>query len=362
MEAVNPIPLQASPHEELEDHMQVSSIRVDEDGGGGGFEADDVSGGCAVEVQVNSVILPVNNNPVALPSPTSELSISFEGEVYVFPAVTPEKVQAVLLLLGGREIPNSVPSSEFLLQQNNKSLGDASSRSNISRRNASLVRFRAKRKERSFEKKIRYSCRKELALRMHRKNGQFASIKKLADGDWHPSDGTPPPVSAVRKCQHCGISEKSTPAMRRGPAGPRTLCNACGLRWANKGTLRDLTKAGRISSFNENESGTPLGVTLVEVENLYHNQNEQGSPEEMKPLAMELGNPSMMQNEQDSLEATEAVTDNSAVQVENSSANLDDQETLDELASASGTEFEIPTNFDEQVDVDSHMGTGWPGT
>ncbi|XP_028076067.1 GATA transcription factor 24-like isoform X2 [Camellia sinensis] len=342
MEAVNPIPLQARPHEELEDHMQVSSIRVDEDGGGGGFEADDVSGGCAVEVQVNSVILPVNNNPVALPSPTSELSISFEGEVYVFPAVTPEKVQAVLLLLGGREIPNSVPSSEFLLQQNNKSLGGASSRSNISRRTASLVRFRAKRKERSFEKKIRYSCRKELALRMHRKNGQFASIKKLADGDWHPSDGTPPPVSAVRKCQHCGISEKSTPAMRRGPAGPRTLCNACGLRWANK--------------------GTPLGVELVEAENLYHNQNEQGSPEEMKPLAMELGNPSMMQNEQDSLEATEAVTDNSAVQVENSSANLDDQETLDELASASGTEFEIPTNFDEQVDVDSHMVTGWPGT
>ncbi|CAL5377661.1 unnamed protein product [Camellia sinensis] len=330
MEAVNPIPLQARPHEELEDHMQVSSIRVDEDGGGGGFEADDVSGGCAVEVQVNSVILPVNNNPVALPSPTSELSISFEGEVYVFPAVTPEKVQAVLLLLGGREIPNSVPSSEFLLQQNNKSLGGASSRSNISRRTASLVRFRAKRKERSFEKKIRYSCRKELALRMHRKNGQFASIKKLADGDWHPSDGTPPPVSAEK--------------------------------WANKGTLRDLTKAGRISSFNENESGTPLGVELVEAENLYHNQDEQGSPEEMKPLAMELGNPSMMQNEQDSLEATEAVTDNSAVQVENSSANLDDQETLDELASASGTEFEIPTNFDEQVDVDSHMVTGWPGT
>lgn len=22
--------------------------------------------------------------------------------------------------------------------------------------------------------------------------------------------------------------------MRRGPAGPRTLCNACGLKWANK--------------------------------------------------------------------------------------------------------------------------------
>ncbi|GMQ01471.1 hypothetical protein CsSME_00048107 [Camellia sinensis var. sinensis] len=43
-------------------------------------------------------------------------------------------------------------------------------------------------------------------------------------------------------CTHCGISSKSTPMMRRGPAGPRTLCNACGLKWANKGVLRDLSK------------------------------------------------------------------------------------------------------------------------
>lgn len=40
--------------------------------------------------------------------------------------------------------------------------------------------------------------------------------------------------SSVRRCQHCGVGENSTPAMRRGPAGPRTLCNACGLMWANK--------------------------------------------------------------------------------------------------------------------------------
>lgn len=36
------------------------------------------------------------------------------------------------------------------------------------------------------------------------------------------------------RCHHCGISAKSTPMMRRGPDGPRTLCNACGLMWANK--------------------------------------------------------------------------------------------------------------------------------
>lgn len=47
-------------------------------------------------------------------------------------------------------------------------------------------------------------------------------------------------VSSLRKCQHCGVSENNTPAMRRGPAGPRTLCNACGLMWANKVGMSDV--------------------------------------------------------------------------------------------------------------------------
>ena len=38
----------------------------------------------------------------------------------------------------------------------------------------------------------------------------------------------------LSRCTHCGISSKSTPMMRRGPSGPRSLCNACGLFWANR--------------------------------------------------------------------------------------------------------------------------------
>ncbi|KAK8968473.1 GATA transcription factor 24 [Platanthera guangdongensis] len=53
-------------------------------------------------------------------------------------------------------------------------------------------------------------------------------------------NGQPLTASA---CYNCHISAKGTPLMRRGPAGPRTLCNACGLMWANKGTLRDLSKS-----------------------------------------------------------------------------------------------------------------------
>ncbi|XP_043708371.1 GATA transcription factor 28-like [Telopea speciosissima] len=87
---------------------------------------------------------------------------------------------------------------------------------------------------------------------MQRNKGQFTSSKMNRDdsssaiknwdgNEYWSSDGNGPQQATT--CHHCGISEKSTPMMRRGPKGPRTLCNACGLMWANKGTLRDLSKA-----------------------------------------------------------------------------------------------------------------------
>ena len=39
------------------------------------------------------------------------------------------------------------------------------------------------------------------------------------------------------KCNWCLLSGVFTPTMRRGPNGPRTLCNACGIFWAKKKTL-----------------------------------------------------------------------------------------------------------------------------
>lgn len=176
---------------------------------------------------------------------SSQLTLSFQGEVYVFDSVSPEKVQAVLLLLGGREIMNVVPSVPLTSPPYNK-------RSNFPHRVASLMRFREKRKERNFDKKIRYTVRKEVALRMQRNKGQFTSSKSKPEDDstqsvatwdatqrWGAVDGRP---QAASECHHCGLSAKSTPMMRRGPEGPRTLCNACGLMWANKGLLKDLSK------------------------------------------------------------------------------------------------------------------------
>lgn len=182
-----------------------------------------------------------------------QLTLSFQGEVYVFDAVSPEKVQAVLLLLGGYEVPTGIPSLG-MPPQNQRGLGDFPGRSSQLQRAASLSRFREKRKERCFDKKIRYTVRKEVALRMQRKKGQFTSSKAISDemgsasSDWNGGSGQ----DEETLCRHCGISSKSTPMMRRGPAGPRTLCNACGLKWANKGELRDLSKVSAPGSQDPN--------------------------------------------------------------------------------------------------------------
>ncbi|KAE8709714.1 GATA transcription factor 8 [Hibiscus syriacus] len=44
-----------------------------------------------------------------------------------------------------------------------------------------------------------------------------------ADDSQHPT------AQAVRKCMHCEITK--TPQWRAGPMGPKTLCNACGVRY-----------------------------------------------------------------------------------------------------------------------------------
>ncbi|KAG6472483.1 hypothetical protein ZIOFF_069947 [Zingiber officinale] len=193
----------------------------------------------------NAIIVP----PVA----SNQLTLSFHGEVYVFDSVSPEKVtvlpavsrspvQAVLLLLGGREIAATSASMPSASNQLNKRL-------NFPHRVASLMRFREKRKERNFDKKIRYAVRKEVALRMQRNRGQFTSSKSKpedANSDVTNCEGTQHwgSIEVLKvlfcclienfSCHHCGISSKLTPMMRRGPDGPRTLCNACGLMWANK--------------------------------------------------------------------------------------------------------------------------------
>lgn len=76
MDMISPQPLQARPY----------GVGVGDDGVGVGVEA--VNGG--VEERSSAMVASGNS---ALTPRTSELTIAFEGEVYVFPAVTPEKVR-----------------------------------------------------------------------------------------------------------------------------------------------------------------------------------------------------------------------------------------------------------------------------
>ena len=91
MAAVNPRPLQARP---FEDHgggpIPIEDVDGEYEDGGGSDAMDEVE-----DANVNSVS--VANHGVVMASRTSELTLSFEGEVYVFPAVTPEKVFFIFL-------------------------------------------------------------------------------------------------------------------------------------------------------------------------------------------------------------------------------------------------------------------------
>ncbi|KAI4307516.1 hypothetical protein L6164_030694 [Bauhinia variegata] len=348
MAAVNPQPLQARPFEE---HGRCPITIEDDDGG---YEDCDGSGDAMDEVEEvnNSSVSVANHGGVVMASRTSELTLSFEGEVYVFPAVTPEKVQAVLLLLGGRDVPTGVPTIEVPFDQSNRGICDTPKRSNLSRRIASLVRFREKRKERCFDKKIRYTVRKEVAQRMHRKNGQFASLKdNPSSSNWDSAesfhqDGTPH-SETVHRCRHCGVSEHNTPAMRRGPAGPRTLCNACGLMWANKGTLRDLRKGGKNLSVEQSESETPFDVkpTILEGESPGI-QDEQGTSQDLSKAVTEGSNNHAINPDDVELpESAERFANTLPLGI-HSTENDDEQEPLVELSDPSDTDIDIPGNFD----------------
>ncbi|KAF1865446.1 hypothetical protein Lal_00004821 [Lupinus albus] len=199
------------------------------------------------------------SGPINMPTQTlddsSQLTLSFRGQV-----------QAVLLLLGGCEAPSGSQCGDVPpLDQRGISEYPKGSQS---QRAASLVRFRQKRKERCFDKKVRYIVRQDVALRMQRNKGQFTSAKKQDGGNgWGTDQESEQDVQSETSCTHCGISSKSTPMMRKGPSGPRTLCNACGLFWANRGTLRDISKKNheralpeQVGEANNNnlECGTPI--------------------------------------------------------------------------------------------------------
>ncbi|TXG68178.1 hypothetical protein EZV62_003113 [Acer yangbiense] len=96
-------------------------------------------------------------------------SEAMEGDAPSDPGISPEKVRAELLLgVGGwgvGEVPPTMPAIPINSHHNNQELRGTPQRLSVQQRLASLIRFRENRKERNFDKKIRYTVRKEVALR-----------------------------------------------------------------------------------------------------------------------------------------------------------------------------------------------------
>ncbi|CAN6206787.1 unnamed protein product [Urochloa humidicola] len=151
---------QVGEEEEEEDEKEVG-MEEDEDEqegqkGGVGGEHVPLDADAAAAMNPHGGMVPGAVPPMA----NNQLTLSFQGKVYVFNSVSPDKVQAVFLLLGGRELHHTGLGGRA------SSSGAYSKRLNFSHRVASQMRFRDKWKERNFDKKIRHTVRKEVALRL----------------------------------------------------------------------------------------------------------------------------------------------------------------------------------------------------
>ncbi|KAI3888901.1 hypothetical protein MKW92_002109, partial [Papaver armeniacum] len=72
---------------------------------------------------------------------------------------------------------------------------------------------------------------------MQRKKARFTSSKVNPNGHVSGSarlNGTTDDSQLQSLCTQCGISSKSKPMLRHGPACPRTLCSECESTSANK--------------------------------------------------------------------------------------------------------------------------------
>ncbi|KAK8572906.1 hypothetical protein V6N13_048465 [Hibiscus sabdariffa] len=85
-------------------------------------------------------------------------------------------------------------------------------------------------------------------LRKRRENGNrwWVHEKATAKGDHWRSMG--------RKCQHCGA--ENTPQWRAGPLGPKTLCNACGVRYKSGRLLPEYRPASSPTFSNKLHSNS----------------------------------------------------------------------------------------------------------
>lgn len=124
MAAANPQPLQARPFEDpMRGPIPIDDDEDDDYEDGAGLGGDDSAMDDLDETHINSVSVAEHGGGggggggLVMASRTSELTLSFEGEVYVFPAVTPEKVCYTLSLWLFDFLFISIRGLEFKINQ-----------------------------------------------------------------------------------------------------------------------------------------------------------------------------------------------------------------------------------------------------
>ncbi|XP_043707056.1 GATA transcription factor 8-like [Telopea speciosissima] len=93
------------------------------------------------------------------------------------------------------------------------------------------------------------------------------------------TDQPPQPAAAVRKCLHCEITK--TPQWRAGPLGPKTLCNACGVRYKSGRLFPEYRPAASptfVSSLHSNSHKKVLEMR-VKSESSFSPATTPGTPE-----------------------------------------------------------------------------------
>ncbi|KAI3800911.1 hypothetical protein L1987_29011 [Smallanthus sonchifolius] len=97
------------------------------------------------------------------------------------------------------------------------------------------------------------------------------------------------PLASSNQTKFCTDCQTTrTPLWRGGPAGPKSLCNACGIKYNKKrrAQMSGLDKTRRKSSTNSKRSGDLLKVRLMVI-----NQNQQQQQQQRKRSSYERGKP-----------------------------------------------------------------------
>lgn len=82
-------------------------------------------------------------------------------------------------------------------------------------------------------------------------------------------------IQSPMHCVHCNTTE--TPLWRAGPAGPKTLCNACGVRWKKTGSVIPRTKRPSHTAPSNSNNNNPTSNNNGNLTTKGHSSNSTGN-------------------------------------------------------------------------------------